>query len=417
MASWRDRIDPELRGSFRGVEFHVESADTNGGRRWLVFEYPRRDRPYTEDMGRRAKEWRLSFFIAGDDYDKQRDLMIEAVDAPGAATLVHPYIGTVSAIASEPRWSEAWNEGGICRFEVTFVESGEDFLPETSVDTQREVDLAADAAQAESEKDFWERWSVEELTGWSLEAIERGLTDIIGDLERIVGGIADEIASVIRFPMNIVGIVLGGFNRLRNAVMRPINALSLYSGTSVLSKSDSNSSSSLWLPPGPPVRTIRALRQIASVGHAVVVPTANNPESARRAVSTLAAQQLNGRLAAITAARVMADTDWVSRRDAEAAGSETLALIDQQLETGEPINDQVYNTLVALRVAVATDLRTRTTALPNMSNYTPQATLPALVIAQRLYGDATRTDEICVRNNIRHPGAVRGGMSLEVLSE
>lgn len=417
MASWRDRIDPELRGSFRGVEFHVESADTNGGRRWLVFEYPRRDQPYTEDMGRRAKEWSLSFFVVGDDYDLQRQRMDDALDAPGAATLVHPYRGRLSVVATNVRSSESWNEGGICRYDVTFVESGEDLLPETSVDTQREVDQAADAAQAETEKDFVDRWSVEGLTGLSLDAIERGLTDTISDLERVVGGIADEIASVIRFPVNIVGIVLGGFNRLRNAVMRPINALNLYGNTSFLSKSDSDSSSSLRLQPGPPVRAVRTLRQIASVGQAVVMPVASNPESAQRAINTLAAQQLNGRLAAITAARVMADTDWLSRSDAEVAGKETLALIDEQLETEVPINDQVFITLVALRAAVVTDLRTRSTALPNMSSYTPQTTLPALVLAQRLYGDATRADEICVRNNVRHPGAVRGGMTLEVLSE
>ena len=107
--SWRDRIDPELTGSFRGVAFHVERADTQGGRRWLVHEYPRRDRPYTEDMGRRAKEWRLTFFVAGDDYDRERDALIEALDAPGAATLVHPYLGSFSAVA--PR-SAAGSRGG-----------------------------------------------------------------------------------------------------------------------------------------------------------------------------------------------------------------------------------------------------------------------------------------------------------------
>ena len=47
----------------------------------------------------------------------------------------------------------------------------------------------------------------------------------------------------------------------------------------------------------------------------------------------------------------------------------------------------------------------------------PQTTLPALVVAHRLYGDATRADEITVRNNARHPGALRGGIELEVLSE
>ncbi|WP_325950175.1 DNA circularization protein [Pseudomonas putida] len=413
--TWRDRIDPELRGSFRGVEFHVEQSGTNGGRRWLVHEYPRRDTPYAEDMGRRKREWRLSFFVSGEDYDLQRDLLIDALDAPGAATLVHPYVGSVSAVALDPNWTESSREGGSCTFEVTFVESGLKLLPSVTIDTQREVGLAADTCEAKTEEDFLDRWSIEGLTGWSLTAIERDLTSVLGDLEQFVGGIADGIASAIRFPVNIVGIVLGGFNRLRNAVMRPINALDLYSGRSVLS-SDSVSGL-LRLPPGPPVRAVRMLRQAGLAGDAVARPDGDTPENAKRAANILAAQQLCARLAAITAARVVAETDWLSRQDADEAGKDALALIDHQLQTSPAINDDVYNALAALRAALVTDLRERATALPNLASFTPQTTLPALVVAQRLYGDATRADEICVRNNVRHPGAVRGGMTLEVLSE
>lgn len=413
--SWRDRIDPELRGSFRGVEFHVEQSGTNGGRRWLVHEYPRRDVPYSEDMGRRKREWRLSFFVAGDDYDLQRDRLIEALDAPGAATLVHPYVGSVSAVAVDPTWTESSREGGTCTFDVTFVESGLRLLPSVTIDTQREVGLAADACEAKTLEDFLDRWSIEGLTGWSLTAIERDLTSVLGDLEQFVGGIADGIASAIRFPVNIVGIVLGGFNRLRNAVMRPINALDLYSGRSALSSN--NVSGLLRLPPGPPVRAVRMLRQTGLSGEAVARPEGDTPENAKRAADILAAQQLQARLAAITAARVVAETDWLSRQDADEAGQDALALIDHQLQTSAAINDDVYNTLAELRAALVTDLRERATALPNLASFTPQTTLPALVVAQRLYGDATRADEICVRNNVRHPGALRGGMTLEVLSE
>ncbi|PND29705.1 DNA circulation family protein, partial [Achromobacter pulmonis] len=39
--TWRERIDPEMRGAYRGVPFYVERADTKGGRRWLIHEYPR----------------------------------------------------------------------------------------------------------------------------------------------------------------------------------------------------------------------------------------------------------------------------------------------------------------------------------------------------------------------------------------
>lgn len=415
--TWRDRIDPELRGSFRGVAFYVERADGTAGRRWLVHEYPRRDIPYTEDMGRRVKQWRLSLFVAGDDYDLERDALIKALDAPGAATLVHPYLGTFSAVASDVSFSESTREGGSCTFEVTFTESGRQLEPGTSVDTQREVGKAADACEAEVEKDFLERWSIEGLTGWSLESIERDLAAVVDGMSQFVGDIAEQITDVIRFPVNIVGIVLGGYNRIRNAVMRPINALNLYSGNSVLSSSGQGGSGRLRLAPGTPARAVRMLREAGTAGDSVAIPPADTPENTQRAGNIVAANQLNGRLAATTAARVVAETDWLSRQDAEAAGQDALALIDHELQTAEPISDAVYNSLVVLRAALSTDLRTRALAMPNLTEYTPQATLPAVVIAHRLYGDATRADEICVRNNVRHPGALRGGMALEVLSE
>tara|TARA_B100000700_G_scaffold22521_4_gene21880 strand:- start:21071 stop:22321 length:1251 start_codon:yes stop_codon:yes gene_type:complete len=415
--SWRERIDPELTGEFRGVPFHVERADTTGGRRWLIHEYPRRDRPNAEDMGRKAKEWRLAFFVAGDDYDRERDALIKALDAPGAATLVHPYLGTFSVVATDPRWSESTREGGVCNFQVTFVEAGQETYPATAIDTQREVRKAADALEQSAIADFADKWSVEGLLGVSLTAVERDLRAVMDGLDETVGGIADEIASVIRFPNNIAGIVLGGYNRLRNAVLRPVKALDLYSGNSVLANNDSGGGGRVRLTPGTPVRAARLLRDTGTSGDGVTPPVADTPERTQRAGNTVAAQRLNGRSAAISAARLVAETDWPNRQDAEAAGSDALALIDSQMTTDEPISDAVYADLVTLRSALTSDLRTRAIALPGITTYTPQATLPALVVAHRLYQDATRADEIAVRNNVAHPGALRGGMALEVLSD
>lgn len=477
--SWRDRIDPELTGSFRGVAFHVERADTQGGRRWLVHEYPRRDRPYTEDMGRRAKEWRLTFFVAGDDYDRERDALIEALEAPGPATLVHPYLGSFSAVANDVRWSESTRDGGVCNFQVTFVESGKETYPATSVDTRREVQQAAVAAEVAALDDFVEGWSIEGLIGVSLDTMLRDTRNLMDGLDSVVGGIADELTDAIRFPVNLAGIVMGGFNRLRNAVMRPVNALDLYSGRSRLVGSPlasatqlptgagavegrstvavgSETASRVMLTPGTPPRAARVLVGIVGVSAAVEAPAAETPWRQQRAANIRLARQLIGRAAAVTAARVVADTDWISRSDAEATGDDTLALIDLALaagvRTGDPalslggsteaggggfggiggnvgtatgqrpdeaavVSDDVYRAFESLRLAVVTDLRRRAVARPGLSSHTPQVTTPALVVAHRLYGDATRADEICVRNGVPHPGALRGGMPLEVLSE
>lgn len=415
--SWRDRIDPDLVGSFRGVRFHVERADTTGGRRWLIHEYPCRDRPYAEDMGRKAREWRLQLFVAGDDYDRQRDALIEALDAPGAATLVHPYLGNVMAVPSDVSWSESTRDGGVCTFQVTFSEAGQEAYPATTVDTQREVQQSADAFEAALSEDFADKWSVEGLLGWSLVSVERDLAAVMQGIEDVVGGIADELAAQIRAPMNMVGIVLGGYNRLRNAVLRPINALDLYSGNTILGKSDAEGGGRVLLTPGTPTRAARLLLETGTGSDSVTPPVADTPERRQRAQNTIAARQLNGRAATLAAARLVADTDWMSRQDAQAAGANTLALIDRQMTTDEAITDVVYAVLVDLRAKVSDDLRTRAVALPGMTTYTPQRTLPALVVAHRLYGDATRADEIVVRNRAAHPGALRGGIELEVLSE
>ena len=62
--------------------------------------------------------------------------------------------------------------------------------------------------------------------------------------------------------------------------------------------------------------------------------------------------------------------------------------------------------------------------LSRIERYTPTETVPALVIAQRLYGVANGIDallgreaDIVKRNAVAHPGFVRGGVALEVLSD
>ena len=236
-------------------------------------------------------------------------------------------------------------------------------------------------------------------------------------MSQFVGDIAEQITDVIRFPVNIVGIVLGGYNRIRNAVMRPINALDLYSGNSVLSSSGQGGSGRLRLAPGTPARAVRMLREAGTAGDAVAIPPADTPENTQRAGNIVAANQLNGRLAATTAARVVAETDWAVAPGRRGRWPGCPGPDRSRAADGRADQRCRLQRLVALRAALSTDLRTRALAMPNLTEYTPQATLPAVVIAHRLYGDATRADEICVRNNVRHPGALRGGMALEVLSE
>ena len=48
---------------FRNARFHVDSAVRESGRRIVPHEYPKKDVPYAEDMGRRAREFTIRGYI------------------------------------------------------------------------------------------------------------------------------------------------------------------------------------------------------------------------------------------------------------------------------------------------------------------------------------------------------------------
>ena len=112
MSEWRDR---KQAASFRGVPFWVDTDNVPVGRRTQVHEYPQRDQPYTEDMGRQTRKYRFSGFVVGDDCLSQRDRLLTALDKPGAGELLHPWFGRLTVTAGECEVSHARDEGGMVR--------------------------------------------------------------------------------------------------------------------------------------------------------------------------------------------------------------------------------------------------------------------------------------------------------------
>ena len=70
MSAWRERL---LSASFRGVEFGVTKASDDVGRRTVRHDYPQRDDPYVEDLGRAPRVISLTGFVLGEDYMTRRD--------------------------------------------------------------------------------------------------------------------------------------------------------------------------------------------------------------------------------------------------------------------------------------------------------------------------------------------------------
>lgn len=144
---WRDRLQ---QASFRGVGFHVEQHARASGRRAVVHEYPKRNTPYSEDMGRRARRWHVQGYLIGPRYLAGRDALVAALEADGPATLVLPlpWLGaSVQALAGGYTFHESRDRGGFVVFEMEFSEAGSPGFGTEVVDTRAAIDSAARAVE------------------------------------------------------------------------------------------------------------------------------------------------------------------------------------------------------------------------------------------------------------------------------
>lgn len=94
--AWRDELQP---GSFRGIPFLIDTASTQAGRRIALHQYPLRNTPYAEDLGRQARGFRVQCLVVGPDYMHGRDALIDACETAGPGTLIHPYYGQKRVVA------------------------------------------------------------------------------------------------------------------------------------------------------------------------------------------------------------------------------------------------------------------------------------------------------------------------------
>src|SRR4051812_26581932 len=87
---WRDKW---LQAQFRGARFFVENGVMAGGRRTALHEYPKRNVPYAEDMGKAANKFVVQGYLIGPNYLNDKDALIDALekDGPGMLRLPLPY--------------------------------------------------------------------------------------------------------------------------------------------------------------------------------------------------------------------------------------------------------------------------------------------------------------------------------------
>jgi prophage DNA circulation protein len=101
---------------------------------------------------------------------------------------------------------------------------------------------------------------------------------------------------------------------------------------------------------------------------------------------------------------VIAAMTFTSRSQVDQLKQAAIEPFDLLEENAADTMDQAtFQELVTLQAALVNHLVTTARPLPRMVNYQFGAVLPSLVIAYRLYADASRADELIDENKIVHP--------------
>jgi prophage DNA circulation protein len=393
--SWKERFRP---ASFRGVGFSIESADTSGGRRVVTHEYPGRSTPYTEDLGRSAREFSVEGFIVGADYDRQRERLVAACEADGPGELVHPYKGTRRVYCTSVSEREQISEQRIVRVSMQFVEAGTAGRPSKTAAPAAQVDRAAlqttQASEAQLVSDFSLTGMPEFVRSGALATLRDAANTVRTALDR-VGQIRDEAVAAIEFVADNAEALVDAPGDMAGAITRMIDDV-----TGALSDA------------GDALDVGEDMRGLGDYNDTITGNTRTRDQQRRNR----AAIQRHTRVAALSAAsRASARVQWPSRGRAEKRRDDLLAWTDEeQLITDD---STLFAALQQQRVRVAEAVPPRDERLPQIRTMTLGQTEPALVTAYRLYTDPERGDAIARRNGVRHSGFMPGGEQLEYLNE
>lgn len=397
--SWREALQ---QATFKGVPFFVDGHEFTAGRRVQVHEFPLRDLPFSEDLGRKARTVQLTAYVLGAAYMAVRDRLLQAIESAGAGQLEHPYLGEMRATVLSCKLSETTAEGGMARFSLEFVETGEARFPTETNQTAAATSAAADYAAEAVQSSFERRHAVAGRPAFVAAASGNIFTQALADIQGAVAkvrGVADQVArlqhdvdayrrdltTLIYAPASAAQALVSSMRQLvRSVATAPRDALSL----------------------------ARTLYRFGAL-----LPVINPNTTSRRAQATNQAElvRLVRVVAAAEGARAATGVVWESFQDALQARDELVDTLDEVMLDAE-VPDEVYQALRTLRAQLVRDVTTRGADLARLVSWTPARTLPTLALAQQLYADALAEPDLVLRNRIRHPLFVPGGQPLEVLS-
>ena len=414
--------------SYRGFPFVVLGGTARVGRRNALHEYPFRDTPWVEDLGRQARKIMLTGFIVGDDVIARRDALIKLCEASGDGELVHPTLGRRTVALMDFSTTEHWDQGRYFELQFSFVEQGARLYPKAAGTGSQALTSAAGAIDTSALRAFTSRVLAplqagaaaanavaKQASAWAAVGIQ--MTQDATSLLRLAVSLPGEFGRLLGQLKGITaGQLLTGASG--GTVLQDLIGNAAAARTTVASQAAALNASGAALGPSSTAPFALAAQSLA----AAVRSAAPTPgDAVRGLLSMVGVQALGGESgAAVTAQQAGADAmrraciaqlaiaaaayQGASSADMLAVRAAVLAVIDAEITiAGNQREDEVYQSLRVTRAVVVQALNAAGATLPDLVSVATPRPMPALALAQRLYRDPSRSDELVQRANPVHP--------------
>lgn len=461
--NWRDRL---YTAEFRTSKFKVASVDTGVGRRNVVHQYPFRNEPYVEDLGRDANEFVINGYVIANkdndqDYFYERDSLIGALRAEGPGILVHPFYGyQVVSLVGKARIVEDFSEGGICRFTMTFVPAGKNRYPTDAIDSVDSMDAAAETANAALRDSFGVKYSTIASLGTSLSKLTTNIQKLYSAQRKIMRAIQGGPRSLISTALGFIDTAAANTTNTAIGNACTIGGVLVSSMDSFLSAggvvgdfqdnlvegicsgaltnraggvTSSTTSQTGTLAPAYGKSVVTEMLDLQTYGDDFDPITVTSPNSAQDAINTEHVINMGRNSGLVATTQLAVRIDYTDRNESQTILTAVINKIDDQLtRLGDNASSSAYATyglsvaddeafiaMQELRKIFVKAMQQIGAKLPLLMDYeVPSEIKPALLLAYEQYKDLDRENEIITRNQIKipHPGFLPGGEKIEILS-
>nr|WP_275405028.1 DNA circularization N-terminal domain-containing protein [Crenobacter caeni] len=396
--------------SFKGHPIKWLSQEGQAGRRLAEHEFPQRDRPWVEDMGRMVRPFTFTAVCSGDGWLEELNQLLAVIESPGSGELVHPLFGRMTVSARPARWAMSLDAGGRVDVQLEFVETGDLLFPVPLKETVSQVR----AARAE-------------LLGHSQSLLEKAMgfvSDGRVKADAVMGLVDGHVRSVVGVADGIRSVFGGVQQMVAEVLSSPVTGIAKLLRVFELSRQQFQGQSDLtkW-----GARQAQVIRQLRSRSSAVL--GRSNQSSAGRVAGVL--------LKTMTVAATMSAADALSELPARRVGrgdapvAEDIRAVRNAMQAAlwdmasdetrfcatpaigalplstvsalQPLSHAAGQSYLELARALGAHLAAVESVSLRLETITPATVLPALVLAYQEHGNAMLADEMVSRNAIRHP--------------